>query len=116
MYFLMVLIDFSFVDSMNSFHVLYLAFFTFQLYSLHFVFQSNQSTLLPVLLCRFLTWFSIFLDFVRSSFHHLLLKGDGFLHGVVSAIALPIASVNSLAKLSIPSSVVSVCRSARGRR
>jgi len=31
----------------------------------------------------FLNRFSSFLAFVRSSFHHLLLNGDGFFRGVV---------------------------------
>ena len=53
---------------------------------------------------------------MSSSFHHLLLKGDGFFRGVVSAIALLIASVMLLANLSIASSVVSVFRSGQGGR
>ena len=50
------------------------------------------------------------------SFHYLLLNGDGFFHGVVSAIALLIASIRSLANLSIASSVMSVFRSGEGER
>lgn len=51
---------------------------------------------------------------MSSSFHHLLLKGDDFFREVVSAIALLIAFVMPVAKLSIASSVVSVFRSGEG--
>src|SRR5271168_3262872 len=54
MYFFMFHIDFSSADSTNSFHVLCFAFLTFWLYSFRFFFHSSQSTLLFVLLCRFL--------------------------------------------------------------
>ena len=65
--------------------------------------------------CTHSASFSI-LNLVSSSFHHLLLNGDGFFRGVVSAIALLIASVRSLANLSIASSVMSVFRSGEGGR
>src|SRR5579859_5659905 len=104
MYFLIVHIDFSSADSTNCFQVLYFAFLTFLLYSFHFFFHCSQSTLLFVLVCRFLAWFSSFLDFMRSSFHHLLLNGDCFFRGVVLAIALQIAFVISVANLSMASS------------
>src|SRR5437762_11481686 len=116
MYFFIVYIDFSSAASMNFLQVLCFAFLTFWLYSFRFFFHSIQSTLLCVLPCKFLTWFSSFLNLVSSSFHHLLLNGDGFFHGVVSAIALLIASVRSLANLSIASSVVSVFLSGGGGR
>ena len=50
------------------------------------------------------------------SFHHLLLKGDGFFRGVVSAIAWLIASVMLVARLSMAFAVVSVSLSGRGGR
>ena len=53
---------------------------------------------------------------MSSSFHHLLLKGDGFFRGVVSAMALLIAFVIFAAKLSMASSVVNVFRSGMGGR
>ena len=53
---------------------------------------------------------------MSSSFHHLLLKGDGFFCGVVSAVALLIAFVMSLVNLSISSTIVSVFCSGRGGR
>jgi len=53
---------------------------------------------------------------VSSSFHHLLLKGDSFFCGVVSAIALLIASVMVVAKLSVASAIVSVFVSGKGGR
>src|SRR5438034_9502280 len=111
----MVHIDFSSTVSTNSFQVLCFACLTFWLYSLRFFFHSSQSMLLPVLLCRFLTWFSSFLNFVSSSFHHLLLKGDGFLRGVVSAIALLIASVLPIAYSSMASAGASPLRTEHGR-
>src|SRR5579859_339307 len=116
MYFFMVDIDFSSAASTNSLQVLYFAFLTFWLYSFRFLFHSVQSTLLPVLLCAFLARFSSFLNLVSSSFHHLLLKGDGFFRGVVSAIALLIASARSLANLLIASPVVSALGSGEGGR
>ena len=112
----MVHIDFSSAASTNSFQVLCFACLTFWLYSLRFFFYSSQSMLLPVFLCRFLTWFSSFLNFVSSSFHHLLLKGDGFLRGAVSAIALLIASVIPMANSSMASAVASAWRSEHGGR
>src|SRR5436190_102668 len=90
MYFLMVHIDFSSAASTNSFQVLCFTCLTFWLYSLRFFFHSSQSMLLPVLLCRFLTWFSSFLNFVSFSLHHLLLKGDGCLRGAFSFVSVHI--------------------------
>src|SRR5579859_5333674 len=109
-------IDFSSAASMNSLQVLYFKFLTFLLYSFRFFFHSVQSIWLCVLLCMFLDWFSSFLSLVSSSFHHLLLKGDGFFRGVVSAIPLLIAFVMSLANSSMAFSVVSVFFSGRGGR
>jgi hypothetical protein len=116
MYFLMDHIDFSSAASTNSLQVVYFAFLTILLYSLHLSFHSVQSIWLRVLLCRFLARFSSFLTLVSSSFHHLLLKGDGFFRGVVSAVALLIAFVMSLVNLSISSTDVSVFCSGRGGR
>src|SRR5271155_643038 len=116
MYFFMVHIVFSFAASTNCFQVLYFAFLTFLLYSFRSFLYSFQSSLLRVLLCVFLAWFSSFLIRVRSSFHHLLLKGDGFFLGVVSSIAFLTASTMSDAKRSMSASVASVFLSRRGGR
>ena len=75
-----------------------------------------QSMLLLVLRCIFLKRFSSFLTFVRSLFHHLLLKGDGFFRGVVSSVALLIASVTLVAMSSMAVVVVSVSISGSGGR
>src|SRR5271154_6162702 len=112
----MIHMVFSSAVPTNSLHVFCFARFIIRLNSFLFFFHSMQSMLLLVLRCMFLSRFSSFLAFVSSSFHHLLLKGDGFFRGVVSAIALLIAFVISVAKLSIASSVVSVLRSGEGGR
>src|SRR5579859_2022352 len=109
-------IDFSSAASTNSIQVLYFAFLTFLLYSFRFFFHSVQSMWLCVLLCKFLDWFSSFLSLVSSSFHHRLLKGDGFFRGVVSAMLLLIVFIMLLANLSISFSAVSVFLSGRGGR
>src|SRR5271155_2977787 len=108
MYFFMIHIVFSSAASTNCFQVLYFAFLTFLLYSFRSFLYSFQSSLLQVLLCAFLAWFSSFLICVRSSFHHLLLKGDGFFLGVVSSIAFLTASTMSDAKQSMSASVAGV--------
>src|SRR5271155_2307937 len=116
MYFLMIHMVFSSAVPTNSLHVLCFARFIIKLNSFLFFFHSMQSMLLLVLRCMFLNRFSSFLAFVRSSLHHLLLKGDGFFRGVVSAIALLIASVTLVARSSMAVVVVSVSISGSGGR
>src|SRR5271154_5138863 len=112
----MVHMVFSSAVPTNSLHVFCFARFIIRLNSFLFFFHSMQSMLLLVLRCMFLSRFSSFLAFVRLSFHHLLLKGDGFFRGVVSAIALLIASVTLVARSSMAVVVVSVSLSGSGGR
>src|SRR5271163_4261972 len=102
----MIHMVFSSAVPTNSLHVLCFARFIIKLNS--FLFFSMQSMLLLVLRCMFLNRFSSFLAFVRSSLHQLLLKGEGFFRGVVSAIALLIASVTLVARSSMAVVIVSV--------
>ena len=101
---------------MNCLHVLHFMFLTFWLYLFYFFFHFIQSTLLLILLCMFLIWFSFFLNLVSALLHYLLPKGNGFFCSIVSAIVLLIAFVILVAKLSKTFSIVIVYLSGnRGR-
>ena len=100
MYFLSFQIVFSSASFTNFLHVLLFAFLIFALYSLSLFFHTFWCSSFPVLLNLFLALFVSLRAFVNSSVHHLLLKGDILLRGVVHSIAFASAAVMSSANRS----------------
>src|SRR5271169_2022968 len=115
MYFLTSHIDLSSASLTKSFHVFSFALLICSWYSFRFAFQSSSSILFRVFWYLLLLRFVSLLNFVRSSFHHLLLNGHGRFRGVVSSIAFWSAFVNSFAYWSTVSGLARSGSSVFGR-
>src|SRR5579859_6857761 len=87
MYFFTVQIDFSSASSTNFFHVFSFAPLILSLYLFLMSLHSSLSASFSLLQYLLRRWLACFRSTVKSSFHHLLLWGQGRFLGVCFAMA-----------------------------